>query len=507
MEDFFQYCQDDAACLKQHFCSVLVYRCLCLSTGSYSARVESTSACWRSPGRSARSAKLNRHSATTAFKIMGANVLDVLETARRARSAAIGMATISGDVKNGAILAIAQEITKQRDKLKDVNSHDTQKALETDLAAPLAKRLRLDDSRINELTNGLRLLAQLEDPVGKTLASCELDQGLLLYKVTCPIGVVAAIFESRPDALVQIATLCLKAGNAVILKGGKEAAESNEFLAGLIRRCLGQLGIPEDAVQLVETREDVAGLLRLDEHIDLLLPRGSSSLVRYVKENSKIPVLGHSEGICHEYVDADADLNMAIEICYDAKVQYPAVCNALNTLLVHRDVADTFLPRMGKRYEEAHVELRADERARKILTSAKKVTEADWSTEYLDLILNIKIVDSLHQAISHINRYSSHHTDGIITRNEQNSRKFLNEVDSSVVIHNASTRFSDGYRFGFGAEVGISTGKIHARGPVGLDGLVTYKYVVSGSGQVVSSYVGDNSKSFIHRTVKKTWNP
>ena len=333
-----------------------------------------------------------------------------------------------------------------------------------------------------------------------------MDHGLELYKVTCPIGVIGAIFESRPDVLVQIATLCLKSGNAVILKGGAETARTNLFLTGLIRKTVGLFAIPEDSVQLIETRDDVSELLKLDEYVDLLVPRGSSSLVKHVKANSRIPVLGHAEGICHEYVDADADLDMAVDICYDAKVQYPAVCNAMNTLLVHKDVALAFLPRMNERYGEAHVELRGDERTRKILPYAKEAGDRDWSTEYLDLILNIRVVDSLEQAIAHINHYSSHHTDGIVTENNENAKKFLSEVDSSVAMHNASTRFSDGYRFGFGAEVGISTGKIHARGPVGLDGLVTYKYILAGTGQIVSSYVGESAKPFTHKALNKSWN-
>jgi glutamate-5-semialdehyde dehydrogenase len=286
-----------------------------------------------------------------------------------------------------------------------------------------------------------------------------------------------------------------------------DAARSNQILTELIRSTIGRLGkIPEDSVQLLETREDVAQLLKLDEYVDLLIPRGSSSLVKYVKQNTRIPVLGHAEGICHEYVDVDADLAMAVDICYDAKVQYPTVCNAMNTLLVHRDVADVFLPKMGMKYEEANVELRGDERAKALLPQAKAVHERDWTTEHLDLILNIKIVDSVEYAIDHINRFSTHHTDGIITQDGKTARKFLREVDSSVVIHNASTRFSDGYRFGFGAEVGISTGKIHARGPVGLDGLLTSKYIIAGTGQVVSTYVGAKSKPFTHSKLEKSWN-
>jgi glutamate-5-semialdehyde dehydrogenase len=432
--------------------------------------------------------------------------LDILEVAERARAAALKMSSLSSEAKDKAILAIAEEIDKQRLELNTVNSDDVKEAEKANLAAPLMKRLKLDDSKIDDMIKGLRSLAQLEDPVGKTLLSIEMDEDLELYKVTCPIGVIGAIFESRPDALVQISTLCLKSGNAVILKGGSEAARTNHFLTELIRRALGRSNeIPEDSVQLVETREDIAKLLKLDEYVDLLIPRGSGSLVQYIKENSKIPVLGHTEGICHEYVDAEADLDMAVEICYDAKVQYPAVCNAMETLLVHKDIAEKFLPRMAERYKEAKVELRGDAKTREILPGIKEATEEDWRTEYLDLILSIKVVDSIQEAIDHVNRYGSHHTDGIVTQNEENARTFLSEVDSAVVLHNASTRFSDGYRFGFGAEVGISTEKIHARGPVGLDGLVIYKYIVSGSGQVISSYVGKSAKPYTHKKLNKIW--
>ncbi len=434
--------------------------------------------------------------------------MDVLDAAKRARSASRNMVGVSGETRNKALLAIADEIDKQKERIKEVNSEDTEQASKTNLATPLIKRLNLNDSKIADLTKGLRDLAKLEDPIGKTLLSKQLDEGLELYKVTCPIGVIGAVFESRPDALVQIATLCLKSGNAIILKGGSEAARTNEFLAGLIRNSIRKFdGIPEDMVQLLETREDLARLLELDEYVDLLIPRGSSELVRFIKKNTTIPVLGHAEGICHEYVHADAALDMAVEICYDAKTQYPAVCNALNTLLVHQDVADAFLSKMGERYQEAHVELRGDEKTRKILLYAKEAVEEDWSTEHLDLILNVKVVDSLQQAIDHINRYSSHHTDGIVTESEERGRKFLRDVDSAVVLQNASTRFSDGYRFGFGAEVGISTNKIHARGPVGLDGLVTYKYMIVGAGHVVSSYVGKSAKAFNHRNLEKHWDP
>ncbi|MCK5626457.1 MAG: glutamate-5-semialdehyde dehydrogenase [Candidatus Bathyarchaeia archaeon] len=433
--------------------------------------------------------------------------MKILEIARRARIAALKMSNVNTDSKNHAILEIAKEIDSARLKLQEINGSDVNAATRDGLQSSLLKRLKLNDSKIDDIIKGLQSLADLDDPVGKTLFSIEMDQGLELFKVSCSIGVIGAIFESRPDALVQISSLCLKSGNAVILKGGSEANKTNQFLSELIREKIFESNIiPKDSVQLIDTREDVKKLLELDEYVDLLIPRGSSSLVKFIKENSKIPVLGHTEGICHEYVDKDADLNMAVEICYDAKVQYPAVCNAMETLLVHKDIAKQFLPQIAQKYEEAKVELRGGTKTREILPEIKKASEKDWQTEYLDLILSIKIVESLQEAIDHINYFGSHHTDGIITKNKNRAQKFLNEVDSAVVLHNASTRFSDGYRFGFGAEVGISTEKIHARGPMGLEGLVSYKYIILGKGQIVSSYTGKNAKQFTHKSQDKTWN-
>ena len=432
--------------------------------------------------------------------------MGMVEVAKRARTASLRLANIKCEDKDRAILTIAEEIDRERSRIIEVNNKDIEDSLRKGVAPPLIKRLRLDNSKIDEMVRGLRSLARLEDPVGRTTLCMEIDEGLELYKVTCPIGVIGAIFEARPDALVQISSLCLKSGNAVILKGGVEASRTNISLTDLIRDVLRRLGkIPEDSVQLVETRKDVAELLKMDDYIDLLIPRGSTNLVKYIKENSKIPVLGHTEGICHEYVDEYADLEMAVNICYDAKVQYPAVCNAMETLLVHKNIAERFLPVMAEKYRQANVELRGDPKTRKILPEIKEATDEDWRAEYLDLILSIKVVDSIEEAIEHINLYGSHHTDGIITMSEENARRFLMEVDSAVVIHNASTRFSDGYRFGLGAEVGISTGKIHARGPVGLEGLVIYKYIVKGSGQVVSKYTGENAKPFTHRRLSKVW--
>jgi glutamate-5-semialdehyde dehydrogenase len=429
--------------------------------------------------------------------------LDVLDVAKSARDAALKMANVNSETKNRAIIAVAEAIEHERQQLERVNGLDVNEAVKDGFSSPLVKRLKIDSSKIVEMTKGLRSLVQLEDPVGKVLLATEMDQGLELYKVTSPIGVIAAVFESRPDALVQIAMLSLKSGNVSILKGGSEAAQTNRFLVELIRKTIRKIeGIPEDAVQLVETRDAVDRLLKMDKHVNLVIPRGSSSLVKYIKENSRIPVLGHTEGICHEYVDADADIDMAIEICYDAKVNYPAACNAMETLLVHKDIAERFLPPMARRYRESKVELRGDRRAKAILPDIAEATEEDWNKEYLDLMLSIRVVDSLDEAIDHVNRYGSHHTDGIITQNKEDARRFLSEVDSAVVVRNASTRFSDGYRFGFGAEVGISTEKVHARGPVGLEGLVTYKYIVLGNGQIVASYVGENAKPFTHKKLE-----
>ena len=429
-----------------------------------------------------------------------------MEVAERARAAMLGISNSSLETRNKIILTIANEIEAERERLKDENAKDVQDASDASLRGSVVKRLELDDPKIDAIIKGLMAVAKLADPINQTVSALELDHGLELYRVTCPIGVVAAIFESRPDALVQIASLCLKSANAAILKGGKEAMRSNRLLTESIRRSIRRVGeIPEDSVQMIETREDIDTLLKLDKYVDLLLPRGSSSLVNYVKENSRIPVLGHSEGLCHEFVDVDADLDMAVEICYDAKVQNPAPCNAMNTLLVHKSIYEKFLPKLSKRFEHPYVELRGDERARRILPQTKAATEEDWSTEYLDLILAVRVVDSIEEAIDHINHYSAHHTDGIITKNMITAKQFLRNVNSAVTLHNASTRFSDGYRFGLGAEVGVSTGKFHARGPVGLEGLVTYKYVVAGNGQVVSTYVGKNPKSFTHKKLNKTW--
>lgn len=426
-------------------------------------------------------------------------MMTVLEQAQAAKRASFRLAGASTELKNRALAAIADALDRNRGRILEENRKDQEQARKTGLKDSLFKRLVLTDQKIDQIVESVRDVARLEDPVGKTLLARELDKGLVLRKTTVPIGVIGVIFESRPDALVQISSLCVKSGNVVILKGGSEALHSNRILFELIRGAAEATDpVFKDTLHLVETREQIGELLELDRWIDLMIPRGSNELVRRIQENTKIPVLGHADGICHLYVDREADLDMAVEVAYDAKCQYPAVCNAIETLLVHSGVAEEYLPRLADRLEG--VELRGDERTHGII-GAKTATEEDWSTEYNDLILSIRVVDSLEEAVDHINTYGSHHTDGILTRNETAARRFLSDVDSSSVMWNCSTRFADGFRYGLGAEVGISTGKIHARGPVGLEGLTSTKYILGGSGQIVADYVG-GSKRFTHRDLK-----
>ena len=422
----------------------------------------------------------------------------VLEQAKIAKKAAVKLAVASTEIKNKALTEIADTLDKNRETILKENKKDLEQA--NGLSNALIKRLKLDNTKINEMIEEMKSLIDLVDPVDKTLDAMELDKDLELYQVTCPIGVIGAIFESRPDALVQITGLCIKSGNAVILKGGSEASHSNKILTKIITPITDKAAI--GCVQLIETREEVSEILKLDQYIDLLIPRGSNKFVRYIQDNSRIAVLGHSDGICHVFVDKDADIDKALTICFDAKCQYSAVCNAMETLLVHEDIAKDFLPLMVKKYQ--NVELRGDKAVRKIV-DIKEAKEDDWDTEYNDLVLSIKIVKDIDEAIEHINEHGSKHTDAIVTENEKIANNFMNLVDSSSVMWNCSTRFADGFRYGKGAEVGISTAKIHARGPVGLDGLIIYKYFLKGNGQVVEDYSGKNAKSFSHRKMNKKW--
>ena len=437
---------------------------------------------------------------------VGVNV-GIVEKAKQAREAALKLANAPTADKDKALLRIADALDTHRKEILAANTKDIEIASglvkEGKMSKALLHRLILDDSKIDEMIMSVKDVAKLKDPVGKTVSAIELDKDLELFQVSCPIGVIGAIFESRPDVLVQIASLCLKTGNAVLLKGGSEARNSNDALFELTAKASSEDGgIPDGWLQLLETREDVNAMLKLNAYIDLIIPRGSDEFVRYIQDNSSIMVLGHSEGICHVYVDRDAELFMALDVCFDAKVQYPAVCNAAETLLVDAAIAREFLPPMVEQYLQAGVEVRACPRTMEIVegeSELKPASEEDWRTEYNDLIISVKVVDGVDEAIEHINRYGSGHTDAIVTENKENALKFMRFVDSSSVMHNASTRFSDGFRYGKGAEVGISTYKVHARGPVGLEGLIIYKYLVIGKGHTVASYVGPDAKEFIHR--------
>ncbi|MGQ9630598.1 MAG: glutamate-5-semialdehyde dehydrogenase [bacterium] len=411
--------------------------------------------------------------------------MDVIEMARRAKDVSRKLMGLSRAVKDRALLDMAEAIEGGADDLKAANSRDIQSAREGGLSEALVDRLLLNDKRIKGMAEAIRVVAGLEDPVGEVTRMWRRPNGLRIGRMRVPIGVIGVIYESRPNVTADVASLCLKSGNAAILRGGSEAIHSNTAIANLLRGALSSNGIPEDAIQLVPSTERsvVQEMLKLDEYIDLIIPRGGKGLIRMVAENSRIPVIRHEEGICHTYVDEGADLDMAVEICYNAKVQRPSVCNAMETMLVHKDVASEFLPRICRRLEGAGVELRGCQRSRQIF-EMKEATEEDWRTEYLDLILSIRVVDSMDEAIHHINYYGSHHSDAIVTRDYRRAERFLQEVDSAAVYVNASTRFTDGGEFGFGAEVGISTNRLHSRGPMGLEDLTTYKYIIYGDGQV-----------------------
>lgn len=420
----------------------------------------------------------------------------MIELAKRAKAASTPLSDTSVELRNHALLAMAEALRAHSAEIGEANGQDLDAS--RDLGDALQKRLVFDEKKLRGVVDGLEALASLPDPLGRVLTRTELAEGLHLRRVTCPIGVIGIIFEARPDALVQISSLCLKSGNAVLLKGGKEALHTNRILAEVIRNATEAVGLPGDWIQLLETREEVNGMLRLNEYIDLIVPRGSNSFVKYIMENTTIPVLGHSAGLCHLFLDASANLEKAVAIAVDAKTQAPATCNTVETLLVHKDAASRLLPAVCDALRNAGVELRGDEMSRSLVTWMKPATEEDWSTEYLALILSVKVVDDLAAAIAHINRFGSHHTDAIVTEDAAAAELFQRRVDSADVFWNASTRFADGYRFGLGAEVGISTSKIHARGPVGLEGLTIYKWLLSGQGDAVAPFA-DGRRAFTHR--------
>ena len=422
---------------------------------------------------------------------------DLHQMATASRKAAWALAASDIQQRNAALLAMARVLNASKETIFAANVQDVEEATAANLAAPLLSRLKFREEKLAAVTAGLEALAKLDDPIGKTTYACELTEGLQLYRIACPIGVIGVIFESRPDALVQIASLALKSGNAVLLKGGREALRTNAALCECLRQAAEEVGMPADFAQLLTTREDVAAMLKEDELIDLIIPRGSNEFVRYIMDNSRIPVLGHADGICHVYVDKAADPDMAVSIAVDSKAQNVAVCNAMETLLVHEDIAGEFLPRLLPAMQQKNVRLLGDEAVQAIIP-VEAAAEADWATEYLDYVLSIRVVKDLDAAIEHINHYGSGHTDCIVTSDEAAAKAFMIRVDSAGVYHNVSTRFADGFVYGFGAEVGIATGKIHARGPMGLEGLTTYKYKLLGSGQLMAE-MKSGERQYTHR--------
>ena len=411
---------------------------------------------------------------------------DVITIARAAKEASIGLAKLDTAVKNLALQKMAEGLLKNAAFLKEENGRDLASGEKKGLTKAMLERLTLSDKVIGSMADGLKEVASLPDPVGEVTKMWKRPNGLMVGKMRIPIGVIGIIYESRPNVTADAAGLCLKSGNAVILRGGSEAIRSNNAIAGILNRACVEAGVPERAVQVIPTtdREAVLEMLRLEEFIDLIIPRGGEGLIRFVVENSKIPVIKHYKGVCHVFVDESADMEMAADICFNAKVQRPGVCNSMETLLVHRNIAASFLPAIYEKYKAAGVELRGCERTRQILKDIKAATEEDWSAEYLDLILAVRVVDDMDKAIDHINRYGSLHTESIVTKDYANAQRFLREVNSSTVVVNASTRFSDGHQLGLGSEIGISTTKIHAFGPMGLEELTTQKFIIYGDGQI-----------------------
>lgn len=416
------------------------------------------------------------------------------EEIKQVKLAAPKLAAASEELRNQALAAVSEALLAKQDEIFKANREDMEQAEKDGVSGPVLKRLKFDEGKLRDVTAGIQDLITLPDPLFRTQFRKELDEGLVLERVTCPIGVIGVIFEARPDALIQISALCIKSGNCVVLKGGSEALRTNKILFQTIYEAVCKAGLVEHCMMQLEARSEINELLECHESVDLLIPRGSNAFVQYIMNNTKIPVMGHADGICHIYVDKDADLEKAVPIILDAKTQYVSACNTVETLLVHKDVAKDLMPLLWKAFEEKQVELRGTKEIAEIV-DCKEATEEDDKTEYLDYIISAKTVENLEEAIAHINYYGSHHTDCIITENADIAEEFMNLVDSAGVYQNCSTRFADGYRYGFGAEVGISTGKIHARGPVGLEGLVSYKYKLFGSGQIVGDYAS-GVKSF-----------
>jgi glutamate-5-semialdehyde dehydrogenase len=411
---------------------------------------------------------------------------NIIEIAKRAKESSRVIATLSSRVKDNALKGMARALIESVETVLLENEKDIKEGEKNRLSNAMLDRLKLNPSRIKGMSDSLMSISELKDPVGEVLGMCKRPNGLRIGRVRVPIGTILMIYESRPNVTSDVIGLCLKSGNSVILRGGSEALNSNIAIHKILSEAAKAEGIPSDGINMVETpdKKAVSTLLGLNQYIDLVIPRGGEELIRKVADESKIPVIKHYKGICHTYVDEDADLNMAEKIAFNAKVQRPGVCNAMETLLVHKDVAIRFLPSMVKKFKDAGVEIRGCPGTRKIVKDIKEATEEDWRTEYLDLILSIRVVEDIDEAIRHITVYGSMHSDAIVTDNYERAMKFLNEVDSACVYVNASTRFTDGFEFGMGAEIGISTDKFHARGPMGLEELTSYKYIIFGNGQI-----------------------
>ncbi len=411
---------------------------------------------------------------------------DMKDLALRAKRASLALAKTGRKAKDRVLAAVARDMRAGWRKLEAANAADVRAAKRSGLAGAMLDRLRLDRKRVSDMADSVQAVCRLRDPVGQVMDSWRRPNGLRISRVRVPLGVILIIYESRPNVTSECASLCLKSGNAVILRGGSEARHTNRAVSGMFRARLAAAGLPADACAMVSTqdRRAIDELLRLEGDVNLVIPRGGESLIRRIVARSRIPVIKHYKGICHVYVDKDADLAKALKVAFNAKCQRVSVCNAMETLLVHRNVARRFLPRYAHLLRQAGCEIRGDAAARRLIPGAKPATEEDWRTEYLDKILSIRVVPSLAEAVRHIETYGSHHTDSIITENRRSAEIFLKEVDSSSVMHNVSTRFSDGFQYGLGAEIGISTDKLHARGPMGLEGLTSYKFVVEGTGQV-----------------------
>lgn len=432
--------------------------------------------------------------------------MQLIDLVKNAKDSTYKLQSLSTDIKNKALLEIADKLEQNKNIIFEANKKDLEYAKklldENKISLSMFNRLKLDENKMIDIISGIKDVVKLEDPINKVLLETELDDNLLLKKISCPIGLIAVIFEARPDVISQISSLCIKSSNAVILKGGAEGENTNKAIFNIINETLESIeDFPKNSVNLVFTRDDIKELLSMDKYVDLIIPRGGNSLVQHIKSNTNIPVLGHADGICHLYIDESANQEKALKICLDSKSQYPSACNAVETILINKNIANEYLPKLFNLFKENNIKMNGCEAVRKILNQSDIGEVKEWHLEYGDKEASLKIVENTEEAYNHINKYGSHHTDSIVSENKDNIEKFMTYVDSANVYANTSTRFSDGFRYGFGAEVGISTNKTHARGPVGLEGLTIYKYKLFGSYQIVNDYV-THKASFKHKRIK-----